>query len=56
MLLERYPWQALYPLEIHPDFCEVIIQAARNRAAQRRSGRPFDERLWRSACGSVDGL
>ncbi|MBY0488778.1 MAG: hypothetical protein K2R93_02945 [Gemmatimonadaceae bacterium] len=27
-LLDRYPWQALYPLEIHPEFCEAIIARA----------------------------
>lgn len=49
-LLDRYPWQALYPLEIHPEFCEAIIARAQKRAREQRSARPFDERLWRSAC------
>lgn len=50
MLLDRYPWHALYPLEIHPEFYEAIVAAARERAASRRQSRPFDEDIWRSAC------
>lgn len=55
MLLDRYPWQALYPLEIHPEFCDAIIAAARERAASRRQSRPFDEDTWRSACRNRPG-
>lgn len=48
-VLDRYPWYALFPLQVHPEFFERIVAAAKERHAKRPGARPFDERRWQHA-------
>ena|SRR5438132_2539279 len=48
-LLDRYSWQRLSPLIVHPEFSDRVWTAVRNRLTNdRASGSYFDS--WRSIC------
>ena len=50
-LIDRYPWHRLYPLTVHPEFCEPVWAAVQNRFGSGR--RPEKDRQlerWRELC------
>jgi hypothetical protein len=47
-LLDHYGWAELYPVYVHPDFAERVIEAV---AARSRNGRPGPNWLRACACG-----
>lgn len=34
--LDRYPWARMFPMKIHPDFAERVIEAASERLGNKR--------------------
>jgi len=40
-LLDRYPWFRLYPLEVHPEFVDAVLEEVKKR------GGPTEETRWR---------
>jgi hypothetical protein len=50
-LMDRYPWHRLFPLKVHPEFCEQVWAAVQDRFASDR--RPREEsqlERWRELC------
>lgn len=54
-LMDRYPWHRLYPLEVHPDFRERVLEAvaARYAAEGRPEGHYFLR--WQERCSGARG-
>jgi len=50
-LLDSYPWHRLYPLEVHPDFREIVFDAVAARYGSKDAD-PWDQlSKWRDVCG-----
>ncbi len=50
-LLDRYPWGMLYPLKVHPDYRDRVLNAVKRRLAKRDEW--YAERSlerWRAVC------
>src|SRR5437667_9925800 len=52
-LLDRYPWQRLHPLMVHPEFSDRIWTAARDRLKTDGTSGLYVDR-WRNICGAGD--
>ncbi len=50
--LDRYPWAALHPIEVHRDFADRIMDAVRDRLARPELALQADRRLpeWSALC------
>ena len=51
-LLDRYPWQALYPLEVHPEFRAEVIAAVTDRFDRDPTMKKHRLHKWQEACSS----
>jgi len=50
-LLDSYPWHRLYPLEVHPDFREIVFDTVAERYGSKDAD-PWDQlSKWRVVCG-----
>jgi hypothetical protein len=50
-LIDRYPWHKLFPLTVHPEFCEQVWAAVQNRfASDRRPAEYWQLERWRELC------
>ena len=54
-LLDRYPWHLLFPLKVHPDFKQQVIDLVRGRYEAGNVPEP-DSRLekWSRVCSAVN--
>jgi hypothetical protein len=48
-LLDRYPWQTLYPLKVHPEFRARVWIALKERLGSVEKG-SFELERWRNLC------
>lgn len=49
-LMSRYPWRRLYPVEVHPEFRELILSAVTSPAEEsQKVSEPVLER-WQRKC------
>jgi hypothetical protein len=48
-LLDKYPWQTLYPLSVHPEFRARVWIALKERLGSDEKGL-FELERWRSLC------
>ena len=51
-LLDRYPWQALYPLEVHPEFRAEVMAAVTDRFDRNPTMKEHRLEKWQRACSS----
>ena len=54
-LLGKYPWHKLYPLQVHPEFRELVFDAVIARYKEEDSSDPQRLRKWRELCGVTEG-
>lgn len=50
-LMSRYPWMHLHPLNVHPEFREVVFIAATSPSGERRGISAHQLSKWQSVCG-----
>jgi hypothetical protein len=48
-LLDRYPWQRLFPIRVHPEFRQVVWSAVQTRYAGNNAENDLE--WWRDRCG-----
>ena len=48
-LMDRYPWQHLYPLQVHPEFGHAVWAAVQKRCVGECSEHALER--WRDRCG-----
>lgn len=53
-LLDHYPWHRFRPLEVHPDFQQIVFEAVMARYSKEKN--PNLRRLpdWKECCGQLD--
>lgn len=54
-LLDKYPWQNLFPLVVHPEFRELVLKAvvARYKLEKQRNSPRLPN--WKTSCSVVGG-
>ena len=50
-LFDRYPWHRLFPLEVHPDFQEEILDAVVARYESENDSEQWRLPDWKKLCG-----
>lgn len=48
-LMDQYPWQHLYPLQVHPEFGHAVWAAVQKRCVGECSEHALER--WRDRCG-----
>ena len=52
-LLNSYPWQKLYPLQVHPEFREQVLGEVMASSSNGENQYRLSE--WKALCGILDG-
>ena len=51
-LLDRYPWHRLFPLLVHPEFKERVLQAIKDRYQATNIPNQYGMDRWMAICSS----
>lgn len=54
-LLDRYPWHRLFPLKVHPDFREKVLDAVIARYESENDSEQRRLSDWMKLCGTPKG-